>query len=189
MNQNDVTQSSKIQPEESTDDIGRTAAGAAKAAGNIVADSVEGAADFIEDAAGRATDAVKCRTGMAKACCRSTVLKFSNTMTASKNFVRRNPMGSVLGALTCGAALGCAVMMGRHNRSWVERAGVEALSASRSGILGVFAPVRHRLHQGYDSARDGAGKAMAHLHCMRSKRSSGSIPDHICRMAHNLKFW
>ena len=58
--------------------------------------------------------------------------------------------------------------------------------ADFEAFLGALAPVAQRVHDGYDSARDGAGKMLDRVH---GGHAGSSISDQIGRIGNNLKFW
>lgn len=104
-------------------------------------------------------------------------LKAEDGFEASKECMRRNPVPIVLGAIAFGAALGYLMVMSRRKPTFVERYAEEPFHAVREAFLGAIAPVTHRVHKGYDSARDGA------------ERSVHSFSDQVGRVGSNLKFW
>jgi ElaB/YqjD/DUF883 family membrane-anchored ribosome-binding protein len=107
----------------------------------------------------------------------------------TKEYVRRHPVTVVLGAIAFGAAIGCMLMMARRKQTFGERYVDEPLTAVREAILGAIAPVSKRVHEGYDSAREGAGKAMDQAHGFFPGRNGGSLSHQIGRIGNNLKFW
>ena len=111
------------------------------------------------------------------------------TLEASKEYVRRNPVPVVLGAVAFGAAIGYMVMMARRKQSFGERYVDEPLVALREAFLGALAPVAHGVHKGYDSARNSAEKAMDRVQSFDPGRSGGSLSHQIGRIGNNLKFW
>jgi ElaB/YqjD/DUF883 family membrane-anchored ribosome-binding protein len=147
----------------------------------------------VEDVAGDVThatkDAARRATDTAKDMYQSVALKAGETLETSKEYVRRNPVPFVLGAVAFGAAIGYMLMMARRKRTYGERYVDEPLVAVREAILGAFKPVAHGVHKGYDSARDGAGKAMARVHGFGSGRTCDSLSHQIGRIGNNLKFW
>lgn len=147
----------------------------------------------VEDAAGDVTDAttvaVSRATDAAQEMYQSAKVKAGETLETSREYVRRNPVPVVLGAIAFGAALGCLLMMARRKQTFGERYAEEPLVAVRDAILGALAPVTQRVHQGYDLARDGAGKAMERVHNFGSGRNRNSMSDQISRIGNNLKFW
>ncbi len=193
MSKNDVTEISKTHPLESTGEAACEAADAAKDAVKMATETAKDAAGLIEDMAGHATDATKnaakCCAGKAKDLYHTAAVKTEHAVAVSKGCVRRNPVAFVLGSVAFGAAISSVVMIALRKPSFAERYGDEPLGALRDAILGALAPVTHRVHQGYDTARDGAGKAMARMNGFGSKRSCDSIADRISRMGNNLKFW
>jgi len=120
---------------------------------------------------------------------KSAALKTQDALATSKEYVRQNPGLAVVGAVAFGAAIGCMLMMARRQPTFRERYVDEALASAREAILAALAPVAHRLHEGYDSARDGAGKAIDRLHRFNPGRTVDSLSGQIGRVGSNLKFW
>ena len=112
-----------------------------------------------------------------------------DTLASSKEYVRQNPVLVVAGALAFGAAIGCMLMMARRQPTFRERYVDEPLDSAREAILAALAPAAQRLHEEYDSARDGAGKAMDRLHRFNPGRTVDSLSTQIGRVGNNLKFW
>jgi len=108
-----------------------------------------------------------------------------DTLTTSQEYVRRNPVPVVLGAIAFGAAIGYLLMTARRKPTIGERCAGEPMVAVREAILAAFAPVAQRVHGGYDSVRDGAGKVMDSA----PGRNGRSLAHQIGRIGNNLKFW
>jgi ElaB/YqjD/DUF883 family membrane-anchored ribosome-binding protein len=135
-----------------------------------------------KNAANRATDT-------AMDLCQSAALRAEETLATSKEYVRRNPVPVVLGAVAFGVAVGYLLMMARRKQTFSERYADEPLVAVREAILGALAPVTQRVHKGYDTAMDGAGKAIERVHSFGPGRSGDTFSDQIGRIGNNLKFW
>lgn len=172
---------------EAAGEIARRAVDSVKETAQATAKDITGA---VEDVSGAvmdaASDASKCATDTAKELYHSAALRAEETLVNSKEFMRRNPVPVVLGAVAFGVAIGYALMMARRKQTFGERYAEEPLLAVREAILGALAPVAHRVHEGYDSARDGAEKVMDRLH---GGRAGNSLGDQIGRLGNNLKFW
>ena len=145
-------------------------------------DYAQHAADVTKDVAHRATDTVKDMY-------QSAAVKAEDTLAISKDYVRRNPVPVVLGAIAFGAAIGYLILSARRKPTFGERYADEPLAAVRGAILTALAPVTQRVHEGYDSARDSAGKAMDRMHRFDAGRTAHSFSDQIGRLSSNLKFW
>jgi ElaB/YqjD/DUF883 family membrane-anchored ribosome-binding protein len=149
--------------------------------------------EVAREVAHRASDAAKevaeRTTLSAKELYQSAAVKAEDTLAISKEYVRRNPLPVLLGAVAVGAALGYMVMMSRRKPTFGERYADEPMVAVREAILGALAPVTQRVHNGYDSALDGAGKAMDRIHRFSSGRAAHSFSDRLGRIGENLKFW
>lgn len=120
---------------------------------------------------------------------RQAVEATKENLAISKEYVRRHPVPVVLGAVAFGVGIGYMVMMARRKQTFGERYVDEPLTAVREAILGVLAPVTQRVHEGYDSARDGAEKAMDRVQSLVPGRNCGSLSHQIGRIGNNLKFW
>jgi len=167
------------------DAAGETASKAVAAAKDVAGAVAEVAGDLThaaKDAASRTTDA-------AKDMYQSAALKAEDALATSKDYVRRNPVPVVLGAIAFGAAIGYLLLTPRRKPTFSERYADEPLAAVREAIFEALAPVTQRVHRGYDSAREGAGKAMDRVHHAGSGRTCESISDQIGRIGSNLKFW
>lgn len=147
-----------------------------------VKDAAVEVADATKDAAGRATD-------VAKDIYHSAEMEAGETLATCKAYVRRNPVPVVLGSIAFGVAIGCMLMNARRKPTFSERYADEPLAAMREAILGAIAPVTQRIHQGYDSARDGAGDVLHQMHRLVPGRAAPSFSDQIARIGNNLKFW
>lgn len=135
-----------------------------------------------------AKDLARRATDTAKDMYQSAALKAGDTLATSKECVRQNPARFVLGALALGAAIGCLLTIASRKPTFSERYADEPLNAMREAILGALAPVAHRVHEGYDSALDGAGKLGDRVSSFRSGRNGSSL-SRLGRIGSNLKFW
>lgn len=174
-------------------EIARRAADAAKetaqratVAANDVTGKVE---DVVGDVSNATKDAATRATDMAKEMYQSVALKAEDTLATSKDYVRRNPVPVVLGAVAFGVAIGYMVLLARRKPTFGERYADEPLAAVREAILGALAPVTQSVHKGYDAAREGAGKVMERVPSFGPGRSGDSFSDQIGRIGNNLKFW
>lgn len=178
---------------EAAREIARRAADAAREAAQRTTVAAQDATGVVEGLAKEVTNATKDAanrtTDTAKDMYKSAALKARDTLATSKEYVRRNPVPVVLGAIAFGAAIGYMLMMARRKPTFSERYADEPLIAVREAILGALAPVAQRVHEGYDSARDGAGKVMDRVHGFDPRRTCNSFSDQIGRIGNNLKFW
>ena len=170
-------------------DANDAAKDAYKTLSSKVGEGVERTTEYARHAADATMDAAHRATDTAKDMYQSAALKAEDTLAASKEYVRQNPVLVVVGALAFGAAIGCMLMMARRQPTFRERYVDEPLDSAREAILAALAPVAHRLHEGYDSARDGAGKAMDRVHRFNPGRTVDSLSGQIGRIGNNLKFW
>ncbi|MEY4483729.1 MAG: hypothetical protein RL693_1181 [Verrucomicrobiota bacterium] len=123
-------------------------------------------------------------------CCPTMSAKVDDTVSRTKAYVDQNPLPVMLGALAVGAALGYVLVMARREEPTMrERFRDEPLNTAREAIYAVLAPVASRLHEGYDSTRENAGKIMSKLHRTPPARTVDSWFDQLGRVSSNLKFW
>lgn len=178
---------------EAAREIARRAADAARETAQkagVVAKDLTGAVEHVAgDVADATRDVARRAADSARESYQSAVLKAGDTLATSKDYVRRNPVPVVLGAVAFGAALGYLLMMARRKPTFRERYADEPLVAVREAILGALAPVAQRVHEGYDSARDGAGKAIERVHGFGTGRPGDSVADQLGRIGNHLKFW
>lgn len=147
------------------------------------------AEDVAEQVVDSTKETTKCATEKAKEMYHSAAVKAEVTLANTKEYVRSNPVPVLLGAIAFGAALGYVVMAARRKQTFGERYADEPMVAVREALLGALAPVTQRVHDGYDTARDGAGKAMHRLHRLGIGHCANSFSDRISRIGNNLKFW
>ncbi len=178
---------------EDAKEITRWAADAVKGTAQRATVAAKDITGAVEDAAKEFTnttmDVAKRASDTAKDIYQSAALRAEDTLATSKEYVRRNPVPVVLGAIAFGAALGYMLVMARRKPTFSERYADEPLGAVRDAIFDALAPVAQRVHEGYDSARDGAGKAMDRVHRFSAGRMGDSFSDQIGRIGNNLKFW
>ncbi len=195
-----ITMSTDIHPDPATSElseaagkIGRRAADAARETARTATDAARNLAGTVEDVAGDVADATRDAanraTETAKEMYQSAALRAGDALATSENYVRRNPVPVVLGAIAFGAALGYLLLAPRRKPTFSERYSDEPLAAVREAILEALAPVTQRVHKGYDSARDGAGRVMDRVHHAGSGHAVESISDQIGRIGSHLKFW
>jgi ElaB/YqjD/DUF883 family membrane-anchored ribosome-binding protein len=160
-----------------------------EAAREIARQAADGAKESAQGTAVAAQDVTNAAKDAAIGMFQSVALKAGDTLAISKEYARRNPVPVVLGSIAFGVAIGYMLMMARRKPTFSERYSDEPLVAVREAILGALAPVAHRVHQGYDSARNGAGKVIDRVHGFGAGRTGESFSDHIGRIGNNLKFW
>lgn len=168
--------------EEATAATARAATTAGDELASVVREAGHDVSCATKDAAHRAADT-------AKEVYHSAVLKAEDTFATSKEYVRQNPVPTILGAIAVGAALGYLIVMARRKPTFGERYADEPFAAVREAVLGALAPVTHRVHQGYDSARDGANKAVDRIHHLGASSNGDSLSHRMGRIGNNLKFW
>jgi ElaB/YqjD/DUF883 family membrane-anchored ribosome-binding protein len=167
-------------------DAAKDVTDAAKDGYKTLSSKVEEGVERTKEYAQHAVDATR---DAAREMYQSAALKAEDTLAASKEYVRQNPVLVVVGALAFGAAIGCMLMMARRQPTTRQRYVDEPLDSAHKAIIAALAPVAQRLHEGYDSARDGAGKAMDRVHRFNPERTVDSLSGQIGRVGSNLKFW
>jgi ElaB/YqjD/DUF883 family membrane-anchored ribosome-binding protein len=178
---------------EAAREVARRTADAARETAQRTAATARDITRDVENVAGEVThaakDAAKHATDTVKDMYHSAAEKAGDTLTTCKGYVHRNPVPVVLGSVAFGVALGYMLVMTRRRPTFGERYADEPLVAVREAILEALAPVTHSVHKGYDSARDGAGKAMDRVHSFGLRRTADSLSHQIGRIGNNLKFW
>lgn len=178
---------------EAASEIARRPADAAKEIAQRANIAGKEVTHFVEEFTQKVTDMTKDTVNRAAETAtetyQSVAMKAEETLATSKEYVRRNPVPVVLGAVAFGVALGYLLMMARRKPTFGERYADEPLVAVRDAILGTLAPVAQRVHKGYESARDVAGKAIDQVHHCSAGRAGESLLGQIGRANNNLKFW
>jgi hypothetical protein len=149
----------------------------------------EAAGEFVRQTADAAGETVQHATDVAKDMYQSAAQKAGDTLAISKEYVRQNQVLVVVGALAFGVAICYMLVAARRKPTFCERYVDEPLDSAHKAILSALAPVVHRLDEGFDSARNGAGKAMERIHRINPGRTVDSLSEQIGRVGSNLKFW
>ncbi len=161
----------------------RRTADTARETAQRATDTVKEVTGKVEDVAGDAVhatrDTMMRATENARTMCHSAKLKADDALATSKDYVRRNPVRVVLGAVAFGAAVGCMLMMARRRPTFGERYADEPLAAVREAIHDAIAPMTQRVQKGYDSA----------LHRFGSGDNGAALSNRIGRFGNKLKFW
>jgi|GEM_PF-2565406 len=123
----------------------------------------------------------------ASECCKMMSTVVDSTLAPPKAFIRRNPIATVLGALSFGVFLGYMIAVARRDEPTLcERIVDEPLQKARDAIQVALAPIVHRLHDGYDAAREGIGRTRANLTRFRPSHSAEAW---LGQLGQNLKLW
>ncbi len=117
---------------------------------------------------------------------RITLHKVGGSLTNSREFVRRNPVPVILGAVAFGAVLDFLLMPGRRTPSLAHRYLDEPFDHARVALLAALAPVTHRLHDGYDLAVDGAERALERVQELRPRNPVACFAQRIARFGSRL---
>lgn len=155
----------------------------------IAEEGVERTKEYVRQAVDATKDTGHRVADSAKDMYQSAARKAEGAQAISREYVRHNPLLVVAVSIAFGAAVGCLIMMGRRQPTFRQRCVDEPLDSAREAMLAAIAPVAKRLHKGYDSARDGAGKAMERAHRFNTGHAVDSLSDQIGRVGNNLKFW
>lgn len=107
-------------------------------------------------------------------------------LTSSREFVQRNPVPVVLGALALGVALGYLLMPGRRAPSLAHRYLDEPLDHARVALLAALAPVASRLHEGYDMAKDGAERVIDRVQDLEPRSILSCLAQRVVRFGTSL---
>lgn len=154
-----------------------------------IQNTIDAAEDLNETFIDDAKDKVHRVTEAAKDIYQTAAVKAEETLETSKEYVRRNPVPVVLGAIAFGAALGYMLHSALRKQRFSERYTDEPMRAVRDAFRGALSPVTQRVHDGYEMARDGAGKTMNRLQRMGAQHSCDSLSERVGRIGNNLKFW
>ncbi len=168
------------------EDLSKEVADATKDTYQTLSSEVEEGAGRTAGYAQHAFDATK---DAARDIYQSAALKAEDTLKLSTAYMRRNPVPVLLGAIALGASVGYLLMAARRRPSFGERYLDEPLVSVREAILSALAPVAQRVHEGYDSARDGAENAINRVHRLKPRPAVGLLSDQIGRFSRHLKFW
>lgn len=152
-------------------------------------DAIVLAEDISEDAIDATKDKLHRAGESVKELYHSATVKADETLQASREYVRRNPVPVVLGAIALGAAFGYVLQHALRKQTFSERYADEPMGAMREALMSALSPVTHRVHDGYDMVRDGAESAMKRMQRIGKGHVGNSFSDRVCRMGNNLKFW
>jgi len=161
----------------------------AQRAAAIAKDVTNDVEDLTEDVVDTTRNAARRARGTAKDIYHSAALKAGDTLAASKQYVRRNPVPVVIGAIAIGAAIGYLIMNARRKPTFSKHLVEEPLVAVRGTLRSALAPVSQRVHEGYESARDGMGKTMNRVQRLKPGRAVDLFSKRIGRVGSNLKLW
>ena len=107
-----------------------------------------------------------------------------DTLARTQVYVRENPMPVILGALAFGALVGYSLATSRREEDFRTRFTHDPLQTIRDTVAAALIPAGDRIHDAYDSARDGASKVFNRAH-----HRADSWSDHLRRASNHLKFW
>jgi ElaB/YqjD/DUF883 family membrane-anchored ribosome-binding protein len=157
----------------------------ADAAKDAAQRATEAAKELAKNATTTAKDAVHQATDAARNCCATVSAKVEDSAVRAQECVKQNPLAMVLGAVALGVAVGCLVALSSRPRLTLrERFVDDPVQTTRDTLYAALAPVAQQLHEGYDSARSGAGNLLSGLQCR-----GDSWTNQLGRVGNNLKFW
>lgn len=169
-------------------DIAKRASEAAKETAQRADDASKNVADAGDAAASEAlhitTDAAQRGAAKVKELYHSARLKAGDSVAASKDYVRRNPVPAIVGAIGFGAAIAGLLLLATRKATFSERYADDPVAAVREAALGALEPVAHTIRGGYDVAREGATKAIDRVPV--PGRNGHSLAH---RVGSSLKFW
>ena len=142
----------------------------------------------IDRLSGGVSDAAQRASQLAHEAANTVRVKTDEGITRSQEYVRQNPLPTILGALAVGIAVGYLVTR-REEETVAERYVSEPIHSAREAIFAVLAPIASKLHHQYDVARSTAGDAVDRLHSRKTKRAAENWLDDARRFGSNLKFW
>jgi ElaB/YqjD/DUF883 family membrane-anchored ribosome-binding protein len=167
-------------------EIARNAAGSAKETFDHLADDAK---EFAETAGEAGKDVMRHAADTATDLCRAVTRKTGDGVESTREHVRRHPLPTVFGAFFLGAVAGYLLMAARRNPAFGERHAGESMASVHAALLGALSPVGQRIHDGYDSALDGAGRALDRVRSFNPGHAARSFSDRLGRIGENLKFW
>jgi len=113
-----------------------------------------------------------------------------HTLLRTGAYAREHPLPVVLGSFALGAALGYVMVSAlRPKPTFRERLAEAPMHTLREAIFTALTPAAHRLHKGYDSARDMAAKATDKVQDYFTSRPSTSWGEKFRHLSSNIKFW
>ncbi len=169
-----------------TNDLAEQAAKNSVVAVKHISEAVEEVAEDVTDTTTEVTQGV---TKAAKEIYQSASLKIEETLTASKEYVRSNPVPTVLCAIALGTAFGYLLMQGTKKPTFGEQYVEEPLTTMREAILAALTPAAQRIQQGYGTAMNGAENAMDQIREYRHDHGNDSLVKQMGRFTSNLRFW
>ncbi len=144
--------------------------------------ALESVKQFASDSARQVTAAVKDAEHAVR-------IKAESTLLETEEYVRRNPLSTVLGALAIGGLLGYAIAAShREELSFRARLAQSPLDTLREAVADAMAPYSKQLREGYGSARSTAADALEHLQ-EGTERQRHSLGKSLHRFGNNLRFW
>ena len=97
-------------------------------------------------------------------------------------WTRDNPATALATVFASGLVIGCALTLGRHEKTFGERFSEDPADTLHETLMSVLTPLRERLHDAGASARSGAHKAMDSI-----TRNGHSWTSRLRDAAHNFK--
>lgn len=114
--------------------------------------------------------------------------KADRSISVSQEYVRGNPLPTILGALAVGMVVGYLVSR-KEEEEQVKKYAHEPLQAARDAVFSILAPVTGRLHHQYDVAKESADEFYHKLNSRKNRKAVEGFMDDARKLGSHLKFW
>lgn len=165
---------------------------AAQRAGNLAQDAGQRVSGLAHDATQRvsefAHDAGQRVSGLAHDAAEVVKQKADRSISVSQDYVRGNPLPTILGALAVGMVVGYLVSR-REEEEKVQKLAREPLHAARDAVYSILGPISDRLHHQYDSAKDSADDLYHRINSRKNRKAAEGLLDDARKLGSSLKFW
>lgn len=89
--------------------------------------------------------------------------KIENAGSTVLQWTRENPATALAAVFVSGLAIGCALMVQRHEETFRERLSADPVATLRKALHSALVPLRDGIHDATDSARSAAGRVVDSL--------------------------
>ncbi len=158
-------------------------------AGTAIATAREKTNDAMHVARDRATEAYGVARDQTQKALHTAKDKTNQALTQSGNYVKENPIPTLLGALAVGIVVGVLISRKEEERTFRQRFAEDPVNAARGAVFAALAPIAEKLHDQYDTARSGAQHAVNRINTRQNRRAVDDIFSQARRTASHLKFW
>lgn len=114
--------------------------------------------------------------------------KADHSVTVGQDYVRQNPLPTILGALTIGLIAGY-LFSRREEEVKTEKFTNEPLNTARDAVLAILGPIADKLHHQYDVARDSADDLYQKINTRKNRKAVDSFLYDARRFGNHFKFW